>query len=336
LALAVLADGRPRNAGAIAADADARGLTRAGAKAEPIYDSLQRYIQRARMLGRRPVIAIDEHRRFRLDQPADDWPDPAVLPSRQPIPDAGELIAGLRATSGGADPTAFERAVCDAFAALGFVATHVGGHLAPDGTLDAPLGPLAYRATLECKSWHGDRIPRLDVAEAAKYRESFHADVALLVAPSLSEYDTEFNSELATHEISAWTIDDVTQLLDAAVDPMELRAVFVPGLAADHLVDVLWERRHGAAKRVAVAAELLWRIGWEQQRALVGAKDVPHLTEDAAMLLVDQALHATHSAASVDRPTIRAAIAELTSPLLGAATWIDDRSGVVVVRSPST
>jgi hypothetical protein len=29
--------------------------------------------------------------------------------------------------------------VCDAFAALAFVATHIGGRGAPDGTLDAPL-----------------------------------------------------------------------------------------------------------------------------------------------------------------------------------------------------
>jgi hypothetical protein len=85
----------------------------------------------------------------------------------------------------------------------------------------------------------------------------------------------------------------------------------------------------------SVATELLWRIGWEQQRALAGVKDVPHLTEDAAMLLVDQALHATHPAASVDRPTIRAAIGELTSPLLAAAIWIDDGAAVVVVRPPT-
>jgi hypothetical protein len=91
------------------------------------------------------------------------------------VPGAADLLARLRATSGGDDPTAFEIAVCRAFEALGFVATHVGGHQAPDGTLDAPLGPLAYRAVLVCKTWKGSRIPRLDVAEAAKYRESFHA-----------------------------------------------------------------------------------------------------------------------------------------------------------------
>ena len=55
----------------------------------------------------------------------------------------------LRSTVTGADPTAFEKAVCDAFALFGFVAQYLGGLYAPDGILDAPL---AYRAVLECKS----------------------------------------------------------------------------------------------------------------------------------------------------------------------------------------
>jgi hypothetical protein len=334
MALTVLADGRPRNAGAILADAIAIGSARAGAKAEPIYDSLQRYIQRAHMLSRRPVIVMDELRRFRLDQPPDDWPDPSVIPSRPPVSDAADRVAKLRASSHGDDPAAFEVAVCRAFEALGFIATHIGGHEAPDGTLDAPLGPMAYRAVLECKTWHGSRIPRLDVAEAAKYRQPFRAVVALLIAPALPEYDTEFNSELKTHHVSAWSNDDIEHLHQASVDPHELRNILVPGIAADYIGNILWARRHGAAKRIAVTTEVLWRIGWEQQRSLVGAIDVPHITEDAAMLLVDQALHATHPSASVDRETIRSAIAELTSPRLGAARSIDNKAAIVFVRPP--
>ncbi len=114
----------------------------------------------------------------------------------------------------------------------GFVAQHLGGHQAPDGVLDAPLGPLAYRAMIECKTWQGTGIPRLDVAEAAKYRTAFHADVALLVAPALAEYDVEFNSELRAHQISAWSTDDLAQLLEFNADPHELRPLFVPGIAA--------------------------------------------------------------------------------------------------------
>ena len=52
----------------------------------------------------------------------------------------------------GDHPTAFEAAVCVLFETLRFVTTHIGGNAAPDGYLDAPLGPLAYRAMVECKT----------------------------------------------------------------------------------------------------------------------------------------------------------------------------------------
>jgi hypothetical protein len=334
IALAVLDDGKARDIGAIFAEAQARGLARPGTKSQTMYASLERYIIHTRALGRRPLIVLDQHRHFRLNQPPDDWPDPLVLPTRPPVSSATELVARLRATGKSDDSEAFEIAVCDAFAALGFVATHIGGRGAPDGTLDAPLGPLAYRAMLECKTWSGAHRPPHEIAEAAKYRDQYHATYSLIVAPMISEYETEIVSELATHAVSAWTVDDIAQLLDAAVDPHELRPALAPGFGSDYLGGVLWERRHGVAKRVAVATELLWRIGWEQQGALIGAADVPHLTEDAAMLLVDQALRAANSRASADRTTIRAAIAELTSSRLGAAVVGDDGAGVVIVRPP--
>ncbi len=71
----------------------------------------------------------------------------------------------LHTTSRATAPEASEKAVCDAFAAMGFVATHIEGNGAPDGLLDAPLGLLAYRAILECKTAHADTTvldPRLE------------------------------------------------------------------------------------------------------------------------------------------------------------------------------
>jgi len=68
----------------------------------------------------------------------------------------------------------------------------------------------------------------------------------VLVAPELREYESEFNAELIEHKVSAWSIADLEQLLQAAVDPYELRAALVPGLGADHIGQVLWARRHGA------------------------------------------------------------------------------------------
>jgi len=331
MAVIVLDDGKARNAGEILSAGLERGIVRSDVRAQAIFDSLARYIQRAHMLGRRSVITMDEYRRFRVDQPPDEWPDPARPVTRPSAPTSQALVAQLRATCTGEDATGFEIAVCQAFSALGFVATHLGGHEAPDGVLDAPLGPLAYRAMLECKTWQGTRVPRVDVAEAAKYRPAFHADIALLVVPALAEYDMEFNSELRTHEVSAWSVDDVAQLLEIGADPHELRALFVPGIGADHLGDLLWERRHGAAKRVTVAAELLWQTVWDQQKQLVGSPDVPAIDEDAAMLLLDQSLRARGSSATADRVTVRLAIAQLSARTCAAAAEGDR---LVIVRPP--
>jgi hypothetical protein len=58
----------------------------------------------------------------------------------------------------------------------------VGGIGTPDGLLDAPLGPLAYRAIVECKTVHADTtVNSARLEEPARFRESYHAQYALLV-----------------------------------------------------------------------------------------------------------------------------------------------------------
>ena len=74
--------------------------------------------------------------------------------------------------------------MCDAFAALGFVAMHEGGNDKPDGYLDAPLGPLGYRVMLECKSARGEKVTQPDAAEAARWVGAYGARYALLVGPA--------------------------------------------------------------------------------------------------------------------------------------------------------
>jgi hypothetical protein len=75
-----------------------------------------------------------------------------------------------------------EMTVCKASEALGYYARHIGGHAAPDGYIDAPLGQLGYRVMLECKtSHHGDiRGPYAD--KLAKYVEDYGAVASALRA----------------------------------------------------------------------------------------------------------------------------------------------------------
>jgi hypothetical protein len=148
-ALAVLQDGVARTAQQIFDLAKARGLVADGASAKYVYTALIEYIARANGNGRRPAIVQNGDRTFRINEPPDGWP--AVALPADPAPSAQAVAAAdaLESSARSGDGAAFERAVCDAFAALGFAAVHLGGQKAPDGYADAQLGPLGYRVMLE-------------------------------------------------------------------------------------------------------------------------------------------------------------------------------------------
>jgi hypothetical protein len=332
-ALAVLADGKPRTAKEIVEAAIAQHLLPHTASGQVLYVSLTQYLARVKESGRLQLIVQDPDRRFRANHPIDDWPEPdEPLPSRSAVKDVDAYEERLRRLAHGDDPDAFERAICEAFDALGFVSRHIGGQGAPDGVLEAPLGPLAYRVMVECKTSSGAIVPNPDAAEAAKWRESYGGDYSMIIGPSFSEADSEFTSELDLHRVSAWSVDDLVAALRIAADPDELRAVFAPGYAEDHLPALVWERTHGRAKRVAVTAQLIRDVVWRRQVAVLGNRDeAPAISEDVAMALVDEELEKRGSKAICARDEVRAAFAHLTSPLVRAARWLDQRDGAIVI-----
>ncbi|HEX6833982.1 MAG TPA: hypothetical protein VF132_10660, partial [Rudaea sp.] len=120
----ILQDGKPRDAKQILAEAIARHLLPPSTKEKYIYSALLEYIVRTSGHGHRPFVVQDSFRRFRLNEPVDEWPP--EQPPPVPPPDAATqaLIDRLERTAPGGDPSAFELAVCDAFAHLGFVAMH--------------------------------------------------------------------------------------------------------------------------------------------------------------------------------------------------------------------
>ncbi len=254
-AIAILGDGKPRDAEQLCAEAIARGLVPRSTTHKYFYTALTEYIARQRGHDRRPLIVQDPDRRFRANHPADDWPAPTRWkPPGAPAGDAARLTARLREAANGKDPAAFEVAVCDAFAPMGFVATHVGGIAAPDGYLDAILGRLGYRVMLECKTAHGV-VTQPNAVEAGKYRDAYHAQYATLVGPAFGEW-VSLAGELQTHGVAAFTVDDIVRMLAAGLDAEEMRPLFEPGFAGEKLDALLWDREHGEAKRVAVVAKL--------------------------------------------------------------------------------
>ncbi len=267
-ALEILNDGKTRSAEQILSEAIARKLLPTDFNQRYVYTSLIEYITRARGGDRKPAIVQDEHRNFRINEPLDDWPALPDTPAAPPDVQTQGLIERLTKTATGSDPAAFEIAVCDAFAHLGFATTHVGGLKAPDGYADAQLGPLGYRVMIECKTAKQD-VSQPDAFEAAKYRDAFHAQYCTLIGPAFPN-EIELTSELHTHGVSAWTLDDLKTALTIAANAHELRACFEPGYAADALTDLIWERHHGERKRILTVANLIRTTGWHLQTLSAG------------------------------------------------------------------
>jgi DNA primase len=328
-AMHILADGVTRSTHEILDEAVKERLLAASYNPRYLYTALIEYIARANGNGRKPYIVQDENRNFRINEPADDWPNLNPPPPRAPDPQAQALVARLTATATGSDPAAFEVAVCDAFAHMGFLTNHVGGNKAPDGYGDAILGPLGYRVMFECKTGKGN-VTQPDAFEAAKYKDAFHAQYCTLIGPAFPD-EIELTQELKTHGVSAWTLDDLTTALLAGANAYELQPCFEPGYAADGLMDLLWNRDHGLGKRVRVVAALLQQAGWDLQTtaARTGTPaNAPLLTVDTAMALVDQALARLGSTQGCTREEVTLATEYLANPAIAAAHTAN--AGIVV------
>jgi hypothetical protein len=334
--LRILGDGKPRTTEQLLHDGIARGLFPARLGIIAIDQALRAYLDRQTHSIRRSAIVRDPDRRVRANHPRDDWPEPLRRPPVSPPPPAAlAALETARSASVGHDPAVFERAVCALFESLGFVANHIGGNVAPDGYIDAPLGPLSYRVILECKTGPNKGTVAIpNPAEPARYREAYGAQACAIVGPAYRSEPT-LSGELHRHGVSAWTIDDLAVLVHAGLDLHAMRPLFAPGFAADALADVLWEHEHGHAKRVAVIAEMLQRVGLREQRLVARPSDAPRLTVEAAILCVNEALADVGSDARCEQADVEAAFAWLTNPLVRKAVWADDARDAIVIVSPA-
>ncbi|MDP9024630.1 MAG: hypothetical protein M3N13_04535 [Candidatus Eremiobacteraeota bacterium] len=334
--VALLADGKPRDAQAILDDGRKQGLfTAASTTKRTVYENLLLYIQQEVSKGRKPAVVEDPiSRKFRAIHPVDGWPAVALPPRPRYIEHAALEAIGtrLRSTVTGSDSTAFEKAVCDAFALFGFVAQHLGGLYAPDGIIDAPLGPLAYRAVLECKSSpHTTVVREPRPSEVSKFRASSNADFAVLVGEMTS--GAEFMQEIQLHAISVWTVADIITALRNDVDAYECRDLFAPGFVTERLADLVWSRSHGEEKRELVVCEILRREGYAAQCTLIGEVtpgDAPVLSLEAAMLLVESALRHVGATSGATREEVHAAMEDLVRAR--EAVRVPDRDGIIIRR----
>jgi hypothetical protein len=188
---------------------------------------------------------------------------------------------------------------------------------------------------LECKTAK-TIVTQPDAAEASKFLRAFDADYGLLIGPDFTD-ETQLVQELRTHGVTAFTVADLITLLALAANPLELRAILQPGFAFEAIADLAWDRRHGRTKRIATLAALIQREGWREQSASAGQPargNAPHLTIDAAMFLVDQALRAAGSTCSCARDEVALAFDHLTDPLIAIAVRLESDNAIVILRAP--
>ncbi|TAM62326.1 hypothetical protein EPN52_00735 [bacterium] len=140
-AIEILSDGRVRTAEQIFVEAMERKLIPPTATKKYVYTALIEFIARQIGHGRKPPFVQTPDRSFRINEPPDDWPDLTPQPQHAIDAKTQALIDRLSATAVGDDPTAFELAVCDAFAHLGFATTHLGGNKAADNRRLQPRQP---------------------------------------------------------------------------------------------------------------------------------------------------------------------------------------------------
>lgn len=327
----ILSDGKARTVAEIWKIAQERHLP-CSDTAGDLSSNVWAYIERQTAHGLKPVVVPTADHKFRINESPDAWPDDA--PAAQAKVDVEAMIARLtQAASDSQNPANFEITVCDAFAALGLLTTHVGGLGAPDGYGDAPLGKMGYRVMFECKS--GTTLQKSpNIFEAAKYKDAYRAKYCALIGSQSGTEQQEAISEIKTHGVALWGADDIAYALRAGLTPLELKAAFAPGVVAQEaLPDIVWAREHGPKKRVRIIAEIIRSVGWMTQCAAAQANtpaDAPVLTEDAAMLLVDQELAAQGAHVNCTREEVRLAFEWLTNPLNGAAVWNEEQRAIVV------
>ena len=337
--LQLLADGKPHSADDLYDRGIALGYFKHTTR-KHLYTDIYEYIARTQGIGRKPDIVQDPiTKSFRLNRPLDLWPAVTFDPLPQFIDPATveTLVRNLTAAATGDDPTAFEVATCDAFAALGFAATHYGGNGEPDGTLDAPLGVDAYRVILECKTaTHGAVVSNPRPEEPDSYRTSYRGTYAIVIGPAFSN-DATLNAELLTHRVALWTVDDLVSMLRAQVGPQELLSAFTPGRAEDACTAILWEREHGRRRRIAVLKQYIFRIAWQSQAALVRDADqtaIPPLTHDTLTFLVDENL--IHEGLPIADPAeLQAALNLLTADGIIAVATQNPAAYIATQPAPS-
>jgi hypothetical protein len=258
------------------------------------WTSMAQIVRRRHLLGGLGAVAYDDHGRLArtqlgeqalaalslappISEEAEDTTDvsePSPLthaaqeihddsPCIDPFAQAERLVERLTRTAHGSqDHEAFEQAVCDAFAFLGFDAQWYGGSGRPDVLLTAPLGVAdQYRVVVDAKTTARDAVgdAHIDWVTIDEHQARYAANHAAVVAP-------DFRGERLTHRsrrdrsVALLTVAELTTILQqhasAPIDLDAYRSLFDP----EQGVETAIEHGETLRRQLVLAAEALHQV----------------------------------------------------------------------------
>jgi hypothetical protein len=334
----ILADGHARDAHELCRIAIERGMLPPAEKWSYVLHAIQTLLSRQEARHETPEFIQSPDGKFRINAPVDVF---ANVPDRLDVPAELKTFidyldkASARLVPGKDDDgynvgAEFERATCDAFTRLGFIATREGGEGQPDVLAIAPLGDDAYRVVVECKTISAEKfhVTNPMAAEAARLRDKSRADYAVLIGRSFPG-DKALDAELAAHGVALWTVEDLASLLRAhSVHPTlwsSLRSLFEAGRRSQDVATFCFEHTHGAWKRARVALKYALEEGYTYQTVLASQpEDVERvkspLTVEVLAALVNQRLMRENALGRVGTDDIAAAMIYATATASPTAT----------------
>jgi Holliday junction resolvase len=328
----ILADGHARDAHEICAISIQRGMLPPSEKWTYVLHALQTLLSRQAQRGEQPEFVQLPDGKFRINGPIDVFagvPDDAAVPEELTrfidyLEKASARLVPGKDDDGYNVGAEFERAACDAFARLGFIATREGGEGQPDVLAVAPLGDATYRVVVECKTIGTEKfhVNNPMAAEAARLRDKVGADYAVLLGRSFPG-DKALDAELAAHRVALWTVDDVSALLRAhQAHPIlwsSLTPLFAGGRASSHVQAFAFEHVHGAWKRARIALRYALAEGYRYQATLAqqpadAERIESPVTVEVLVALINQRLMQENALGRVGIDDVTTAMTYLAAP----------------------
>lgn len=177
------------------------------------------------------------------EQPARTSTPQQPQPASDVQPSADRVVAALHATAHASkDPDAFEQAVRDAFAFLGFDAVWYGGAGHTDVLLTAPLGADQYRVVVDAKTTAHEAVgdQQIDWVTIDEHQARYEADHAVVVAPAFKGARVASRAQ-ANRSVALVDVPTLTEVVrQHAVAPLGLeayRALFDPSIGVDDVIE---------------------------------------------------------------------------------------------------